>query len=269
SGRQIVFVHGFGSCTYSWRKNLEPLAAKGFRTYAIDVKGFGLTAKPKDGQYHLAAFTDHLLAFLDAKKIERPILVGNSMGGAVIARLALLHPDRVAGIVLVDAAPPDLALKPRGIAVGGVATPPAPILSLGATFATALARALVTRGLVERGLRTAYHDPKFLTREEVEIQLRPMAIDGAAEALAALTASPAGPIVPNPPLSGLKPPALIVWGRHDRIIPVGMADYFTRELPEARKVIFEKSGHMPHVEEADAFNALLLEFVDSTAPNPR
>ncbi len=75
--------------------------------------------------------------------------------------------------------------------------------------------------------------------------------------------------MPNPPLSGLKPPALIVWGRHDRIIPVGMADYFTRELPKARKVIFEKSGHMPHVEEADAFNALMLEFLETTAPNPR
>ena len=83
SGRPIVFVHGFGSCTYSWRRNLEPLAAKGFRVFAIDVKGFGLTAKPRDGQYHLAAFTEHLLDFLDAKGIERPMLVGNSMGGAV------------------------------------------------------------------------------------------------------------------------------------------------------------------------------------------
>ncbi len=46
-------------------------------------------------------------------KLDRPILVGNSMGGAVIARLALLHPERVAGIVLVDAAPPDIALRPR------------------------------------------------------------------------------------------------------------------------------------------------------------
>jgi pimeloyl-ACP methyl ester carboxylesterase len=269
SGPAIVFVHGFGSCTYSWRYNLDALAAKGFRTYAIDVKGFGLTAKPRDGQYHLAVFSQQLLDFLDAMKLERPILVGNSMGGAVIARLALLHPDRVAGVVLVDAAPPDMALKPREANKGGIATPPAPVLSFGSRFAPALAKALVTRGLVEHGLRVAYHDPKFVTDEEVAVQLRPMSIDGAAEALAALTSTPAGPIEPTPPLSRLKPPALIVWGRHDRIIPVAMADFFSRELPAARKVVFEKSGHMPHVEEAEGFNALLIEFAGAIAPNPK
>ncbi len=137
---------------------------------------------------------------------------------------------------------------------------------LGAKFAPALARAMVTRGLVEQSLRVAYHDPKFVTDEEVEIQLRPMAVDGAAEALAALTPSPAGPIEPTPPLSTLKVPALIVWGRHGpRVYPAAMADYFSRELPAARKVIFEKSGHMPHVEEACAFNALISEF----ATNPK
>jgi pimeloyl-ACP methyl ester carboxylesterase len=265
AGPAIVFVHGFGSCIYSWRKNLEPLAERGFRTYAIDVKGFGLTAKPRDGQYHLAAFAQQLLDFLDAMKIDRAVLVGNSMGGSVIARVALLQPERVAGIVLVDAAPPDVALKPREKNPGGVALPKAPVLKFGSTFAPALAKAMVTRGLVEYSLRVAYHDPKFVTAEEVEVQLRPMTIDGAAEALASLTATPPGPIEPTPPLAELKVPALIVWGRHDRIIPVAMADYFARELPSARKVIFEKSGHMPHVEEAGAFNDLIAEF----ATNPR
>lgn len=268
-GPPIVFVHGFGSCTYSFRRNLDALAVRGFRTYAIDVKGFGLTAKPRDGQYHLAAFSDQLLGFLDAMKLERPILVGNSMGGAVVARLALLHPERAAGVVLVDAAPPDVALKPRDMARGGVGTPPAPVLNLGARFAPALAKALVTRGLVEHGLRVAYHDPKFVTDEEVEVQLRPMSIDGAAEALASLTSTPPGPIEPTPPLAALKPPALIVWGRHDRVIPVAMADYFSRALPAARKVVFEKSGHMPHVEEAEGFNALLTEFAATLAPQPK
>ena len=265
SGRPIVFVHGFGSCTYSWRKNLEPLAAKGFRTFAIDVKGFGLTAKPRDGQYHLAAFAQQLLDFLDAMKLDRAVLVGNSMGGAVIARVALLHPERVAGIILVDAAPPDVALKPREKNPGGVALPKAPVLKFGSTFAPALAKAMVTRGLVEYSLRVAYHDPKFVTAEEVDVQLRPMSIDGAAEALAALTATPDGPIEPTPPLASLKVPALIVWGRHDRIIPVAMADYFARQLPKARKIIYENSGHMPQVEEASAFNGLVAEF----ATNPK
>ena len=103
----MVLIHGFGSNTYTWRRNVDELGRR-FRVFAIDLKGFGLTEKPKDGQYHLSAYTEHLLAFLDELKLEKPVLVGNSMGGAVALRLALLYPDRVGGIVLVDAAPPDM-----------------------------------------------------------------------------------------------------------------------------------------------------------------
>ena len=79
-GRPIVLIHGFGSNTYSWRKNV-PVLAKDYRVYALDLKGFGLTEKPKDGQYHLNAYADHVLGFIETMKLERPILVGNSMGG--------------------------------------------------------------------------------------------------------------------------------------------------------------------------------------------
>ena len=90
-----------------------------------------------------------------------------------------------------------------------------------------------------------------------------MAIDGAAEALAALTASPTGPIEPNPPLSGAQAPGPDRLGparpdhprRHGRLLHPRAA--------QARKVIFEKSGHMPHVEEAERLqrpDAGFLEF---------
>jgi pimeloyl-ACP methyl ester carboxylesterase len=275
-GRPIVLVHGFGASTFTWRFNLDVLAAKGFRVYAYDVKGFGLTAKPKDGQYHIVAFSRHLVDFLDALKIERPILVGNSMGGAIVTRVALLHPERVAGIVLVDAAPPHYVMldRPTSGVVGDLkdaakeasAKPAGP--GLRERLGLRLAKALISRQTVERGLRAAYHNPqKFVTDEVIENYYRPLFIDGAAEALAAITNRPKEPAEPFPPLNTLKPPALIVWGRHDRVIPVATADYFARELPCARKVIFEDSGHVPHEEEADAFNTLLVEFA-SALPSP-
>ena len=100
-------MHGFGSSTYTWRKSVDALAPR-YRVYALDLKGFGLTAKPKDGRYHMDAYTRHLLGFLDAMKLERPVLVGHSLGGAVVARLALLHPERVGGLVLEDPLPVEM-----------------------------------------------------------------------------------------------------------------------------------------------------------------
>ncbi len=272
-GRPIVFLHGFGSCTYTWRLNLPALAAKGFRVYAIDVKGFGLSEKPRDGQYHVAAFTRQLLDFLDAMKLDRPILVGNSMGGAIITRLGLLYPDRVGGVVLVDSAPPnfDLRTAPSRILHDGATIPKSraePLTPLQQRLGAALARTLITRKTIEIGLRGAYHDPKFVTEGAIDVYFRPFTIDGAVEAFMAMTSQVA---VDEglPPLGSLKPPALIVWGRFDSVIPVSMADWFARALPKARKVILEKSGHMPHEEEADAFNTLLVEFAASSLPNPK
>ena len=270
SGRPIVFVHGFGSSTHTWRFNLEPLAAKGFRVVALDVKGFGLTAKPKDGQYHLPAYADHLLAVLETLKLDRPILVGNSMGGAIVARVGLLRPERVGAVVLVDAAPVDFSTK--GAARRSLKLPnePKPENAAGRPpseltkkLRAVLARSLITKRAVESGLRSAYVDQKFVDEQAVEIYFRALRIDGAAEALAAMADPPPLPKVELPALKTLKVPALIVWGRHDRVLPVRLADDFARELPRARKVVFEKSGHMPHEEEADAFNALLSEFAAS------
>ena len=262
AARPIVFIHGFGSSTFTWRKNLGPIAALGYRAIAIDVRGFGLTAKPRDGRYDLASFADHLAATLDALELDRPILVGNSMGGAIAARVALTRPDRVAGVVLVDAMPPRLDGGP--MARPGVAGPPAATKGASVKLRAALARAMVTREIVASGLRRAYRDPANVTDEAIEAHIRPLFIEGGAEALIALVDRPA-PIADNlPPLSGLKPPALIVWGRHDRVIPVAMAASFARDLPKARVTIFESSGHMPHEEEADAFNATLAEFAAST-----
>lgn len=260
AGRPIVFIHGFGSCTYTWRRNLDAIAAKGFRAVAVDVKGFGLSAKPKDGQYHIASYTAHLLSFLDAMGLDRPILVGNSMGGAIAARSALLRPDRVGGVVLVDAAPLDFGLRGRDAKSTSALT---------ARLRAALARTLITREAIAAGLRGAYHDPKYVTDEAIEVYHRPLFIEGAAEALVAM-ADPPGEVAdanPLPPLRTLKVPALIVWGRHDRVIPVATAEAFAKQLPSARVLILEASGHMPHEEEPEAFNAAVAAF--ATMPPTR
>ena len=268
SGRPVVLVHGFGSSTYTWRKTLDALAPR-YQVFAFDLKGFGLTAKPKDGRYHMEAYTDHLLGLLDTLKLDKPVLVGHSLGGAVVTRFALLHPERVGALVLVSplpvAMPRDVNAMKRvgGVEVGTAAETAAKLNpKLASRMLPALLRTTITRKTVETGLKAAYHDPKFVTPEMVEIYYRPITIEGAAEAIASL-ATPPPPPPPLPPMDVLKFPALVAWGGHDAVVPRSGFELYAKSIPGARSIVFENSGHVPHEEEADAFNTRLAEFLGS------
>lgn len=250
-GRPVVLIHGFGASTYAWRNNLEALARR-HRVYALDVKGFGLSAKPRDGRYNVAAFTEHLRDFLDVLKLDRPVLVGNSMGGSIAIRLALQHPERVGGLVLVDAAPIAFSL-PRPPVVFGLDP---------AAVRPELVRALVSKPLVELSLKAGFHDPSLVTPEMVEIYHRPIRIEGAAEALIAMFRAPAEPQTELPPLRSLRMPVLIIWGKYDHVIPLAVAEGLSQDIPGARLVVLANSAHVPHEEEPESFNALVTRFVE-------
>ena len=260
-GTPVVLVHGFGSSTYSWNANMEALS-RSHRVYALDIKGFGLTAKPRDGQYNLAEYTRHLLAFLDVMKLEKPVLVGHSMGGAVVTRLALLHPERVRALVLVDPAPVAFGREEAEKAEKKPEAGP-PRNNLGSRMLSAVLRTVITRERVEAGLKSAYHDPSKVTQAMVEHTYRPFTIEGAPEALAAMTASMNRDEPKLPPLKTLAMPVLLVWGRHDRVVPTALFDLYVKTIPNVQTAMFENSAHLPHEEEPDAFNARLLAFLDS------
>lgn len=259
-GSPIVLVHGFGSSTHTWMGNIDALA-KNHRVYAFDMKGFGLTAKPKDGQYHMEEYTRHLLGFLDAVKLDKVILVGHSLGGSVATRFTLLHPDRVSALVLVAPAPLPMAgvtaPKENG---GGIADLKSPPTATSRMLVTLL-RASLTKERVEAGLKGVYHDPAMVTPELVEITYRPITIDGAAEALASMSRTPPpGPRLPS--LDQLKLPAVVFSGAHDRVLPPSLAETYSRTIPGAEAFVFKESGHIPQEEEAGLFNEKLLGFLD-------
>lgn len=100
----LVMLHGLASNARIWELLAPYLAEQGFRIYALDQRGHGLTDKP-DGEYSLPAFRGDLLAFLDACQLEHPVLVGHSWGGMVALDYAVHHtigPRAPAGLFLVD-----------------------------------------------------------------------------------------------------------------------------------------------------------------------
>ena len=92
-GSPIVFLHGLGASSYSWR-HLLPAFAQTNTVHAPDFPGYGRSDKPEDFDYTFAGFSHWLGSSLDELKISRTALVGSSMGGAVALRYGLERPER-------------------------------------------------------------------------------------------------------------------------------------------------------------------------------
>jgi pimeloyl-ACP methyl ester carboxylesterase len=111
SGPAVVLSHGFPELAYSWRHQLPALTAAGFRAIAPDQRGYGASDRPEAiGAYDIHHLTGDLVGLLDALGIEKAVFVGHDWGGLVVWPLAVLHPERVAGVVGVNT--PNLPRSP-------------------------------------------------------------------------------------------------------------------------------------------------------------
>ena len=98
-GFPVVFVHGFPELAYSWRHQLPAIAAAGHHAIAPDMRGYGRSSRPAAVEdYDIVHLTDDLLGILDDLGEERAVFVGHDWGSIVAWQMALLHPDRVAGV---------------------------------------------------------------------------------------------------------------------------------------------------------------------------
>ncbi len=99
-GFPVVFAHGFPELSYSWRHQLPALADAGYHAIAPDQRGYGRSSRPEAVEdYDIVHLTDDLLGVLDELGEERAVFVGHDWGSMVVWQMALLHPDRVAGVV--------------------------------------------------------------------------------------------------------------------------------------------------------------------------
>lgn len=101
-GIPVVLLHSFGGDSSHWSSQMDHLRHER-RALAMDLRGHGKSATPRDGDYSVDGFVKDLEVVVDKLGIKRFVLVGHSMGGSIAAKYAGLHPDRVAGLVLVGA----------------------------------------------------------------------------------------------------------------------------------------------------------------------
>ena len=104
-GREaLIFVHGLGSNLKFWRYQLDAFAAEGYRVLALDMLGYGKSDKPATFPYTMEAMADVVREFAEAVDVDKPVLVGHSMGGHVSLTYAIRFPDDLSALILTSPA---------------------------------------------------------------------------------------------------------------------------------------------------------------------
>jgi len=254
SGPPLLFVHGLGGCWQNWLENLAELAL-GHRVIAIDLPGFGASQMPT-AAVSVTGYARTLELLCDALSVDAAAVVGNSMGGFVAAELAIASPERVERLVLVSAAGlhiAELRLERALTRLRRVERTFARCGGYVASRSELFARRARLRRIVLAGV--AAH-PELLPAPLVAEQVAGAGRPGFMPALRAMAGYPL-----RHRLAQIACPALIVWGAHDRVVPVRDAAAFQRLIPDARKVVYPDTGHVPMLERPARFNADLRAFL--------
>ena len=255
-GEPVVLIHGVGGWAENWRAVMSPIAASGRRAIAVDLPGFGESESPGRVSHfgpNNAFYPSWVLALMRELKIEKAHLVGSSMGGAVAYMAAVSAPERVPSLTLVASGGlgRDIAFFLRVVTLPGM---------------VALARLVGDRGQGRQVLRSCFFDaaripdtlneevdrygfatyPEFVRALRSGVSLRGVRADLHAHWL--------------DQASRYEAPVLVIWGREDAVLPIhhlaGAKDVF----PQAELRIIERCGHLPMIEQADAYLAAQLPF---------
>jgi len=254
NGSNVILIHGLGASVDIWMHNILAIAER-HRVYAPDLVGFGRSDKPdvKYSPSYMAAFIND---FMKALNIENACFMGLSLGGGVALQYQFQFPGNVQRLVLVDSAglgrEMPLAMRLATVPVMGE-------LMLSPSRA---GMAFVLKQLV--------YDPAVITNDLIDLYFELNFSQGAAKTVLSVLRACAtirggradvlDPIIKN--LDNIKIPTLIIWGREDRLFPVGHACFAREKIPDSYLYILDQCGHMPNFERPDEFNSVVLNFLD-------
>ncbi len=235
-GSPVVLLHGFGGSSFSWRYWIPALAAN-HQVWAVDLKAHGSAPAPEDDFYTPHDHAELIYRLIIQQDLRNVTLFGHSMGGgiALLVALRLLERGRLERLVLVAGAayaqrlPPFVKMACQG--------------RLAAVFFTLMPKRVLIRWI----LRTIVYDPSAISGAQVEAYAEPLRSAAHRRGLI----NTARNIIP-PDLEQLSArfveidvPTLLMWGRHDRVVPLSIGERLLEELPNSTLEVMEECGHLP------------------------
>lgn len=259
-GGAVLLIHGLGASCRHWRKNIAVLAQQ-HRVYAIDLIGFGASAKPKPGEtieYRFETWGKQINDFCRDVIGEPVHLVGNSIGCIVALQAAVNQPEQVRSLALLDCAlrlQHERKLNWYRRLIFPHAQKLLTYSPIGYFFFSKLAQPQVIR----KALLKAYCRKEAVTDELVEILLKPAQDEGAADVFLAFITYSKG-VLPEDLLPQIQAPVLIGWGTEDPWEPFEKGKALAQFPAVKQFVPLTGIGHCPQDEAPEIVNPLLSEW---------
>ncbi len=228
SQKTIIFLHGWGASSkifepfYYYFKNDNAV-------YFLDLPGFGKS--PIEKIMTLKDYADFVYEFLEKNNIDNPIVIGHSFGGAVAAKLAILHPERISKLILVGAS---AIRRPRRllIAIKKLADLLKPIFSLN------------SRKLILKLLKLDETDYAQIESHELRETFKNVINEDLGHYL-----------------HFIKLPTLVIWGEKDAVTPLTEGKLIAKAISGAKLVVVKNAGHFLFLEKPNEFIKLIKEFI--------
>ena len=244
-GDAVVLLHGSGtgaSGHTNFKNNFIALKKAGFRVILPDLPGYGFSSKPEDVDYSMEYFNQKIIELLDALKVKKFSLIGNSLGGALSIGLGLAYPDRVNKLIL---------MAPGGVEDLPVYNEMPGIKKLLSDFLGGEMNQEKIEGLLE----LFPFDPSIITKEMVDERMEILPLMNSQ-----VLATMAIPNMEND-LHDLHQPVLAFWGINDQFIPVSGSLKIGENCPNAQIMLFSQCGHWVMIEKEEIFNTSCINFL--------
>lgn len=254
----LILLHGSNASLHTWAPLIAELSGE-YRIITLDLPGHGLTGRHPRDDYSAEGMFEALDAVAGAAGLDHFYLGGNSMGGWISWRYALAHPERVDGLIMLDAAGAPLR--------EGETAPTPPIgfmLMRNPVFAPVIEQ-ITPRDVIKKTLLGSISNKAIVNdamidrywelnrfpgyRRATAIRARRDLVDPHADRLGEITQ-----------------PTLVLWGREDALIPVSAAQTFDERIPNAEIVILDGVGHLPMEEASQATANAIRRFLEARQP---
>jgi 3-oxoadipate enol-lactonase len=249
SGPAVCLVHGFPLNRFMWRQQIQPLTDAGFRVITPDLRGFGESEAP-DGDYSMDLFADDLVSLLDHLGVEKALIGGMSMGGYVLLNLIERHPQRVSAacFIVTRSGADDDAGKERRLQ---------------------LSRDVMMHGpkvVADIFAKVLFAEQTVLEHPELVADVYRWMNDNDPRGLSGALLAMRGRKDYTPHLAGFRLPCLVIGAENDKAIPSEQSLLLADGLPEQTLAIIPEAGHMANLEQPEAFNRCLIDFLRANWP---